>query len=278
VFYGVIDPDGRTLRYCSAGHVPPLLADGTGVRALGEGRSGLLGGPDPGPRRSAEQDLEPGSLLLMYTDGLIETRGSDIVADTQRLAGRVAQLRRRSRTDTPMGLDQLCRTLAAEAPADSDDDVALLVVELAPGDHVASFHGTASGAAELKPLRSALREWLARLHLDEDAQYDVLLAAGEACANSVEHAYGSGDGPVELVGVVHHGAVELTVSDRGAWIGPPSESQRGQGLLLMRSLVDAVTVRATGSGTVVTLTKRLRTAPIEPSVEASVEPSVEGGR
>lgn len=135
---------------------------------------------------------------------------------------------------------------------------ALLIVQLASGDHVSSFHGTASGVVELKTLRSALRQWLARLDLDKDTQYDVLLAAGEACANSVEHAYGSGHGPVERVGAVHHGTVELTVSDGGAWIGPPSESQRDQGLLLMRSLVDAVTVRATGSGTVVSLTKHLR--------------------
>lgn len=259
VFYGVIDPAARTLRYCCAGHVPPLIADATGVRALREGRSGLLGGPDPGPRRSAVHDLAAGSLLVMYTDGLIETRGSDIEADTERLGARVAQLRDRA-SDTPMALDQLCSTLAADAPKDSDDDVALLLVQLASGDHISSFHGTALGAVELRPLRASLRHWLARMDLDEDAQYDVLLAAGEACANSVEHAYGSGDGPVEVVGVVHHGTVELTISDRGTWIGPPSESQRGQGLLLMRALVDGLTVRATGSGTVVSLTKRLRSA------------------
>lgn len=256
VFYGVIDPATRTLRYCSAGHMPPLLADQSGVRALRDGRSGLLGGPDPGRRISAVQDLAPGSLLLMYTDGLIETRGSDIEADIDRLAQRVGQLQAQA-SGTPMALDRLCSSLAADAP-ETSDDVALLVVQLAPGDHISSFHGTASGAAELKALRSALRLWLARLDLDDDTQYDVLLAAGEACANSVEHAYGSGDGPVEMVGAVHHGTVELTVSDRGAWIGPPSESQRGQGLLLMRALVDGVAVRASGSGTVVSLTKRLR--------------------
>ncbi|MCW2601958.1 MAG: putative sensor protein, partial [Pseudonocardiales bacterium] len=259
VFYGVIDPGARTLTFCSAGHVPPLLADGAGVRALRDGRSGLLGGPDPGQRISAVHDLAPGSLLLMYTDGLIETRGSDIETDVARLAARVGELQAEA-SGTPMALDRLCSTLAADTP-EASDDVALLVVQLAPGDHISSFHGTASGAVELKPLRSALRQWLARLDLDEDTQYDVLLAAGEACANSVEHAYGSGDGPVELVGTVHHGAIELTISDRGAWIGPPSEAQRGQGLLLMRSLVDGVTVRATGSGTVVALTKHLRSTP-----------------
>lgn len=256
VFYGVIDPAARTVRYSSAGHVPPLLADATGVRALRDGRSGLLGGPDPGPRVSAVRDLAPGSLLLMYTDGLIETRGSDIEADVARLSARVGELQAQA-SGTPMALDRLCSTLAAAAP-ETSDDVALLIVQLAPGDHISSFHWTASGAAELKPLRSALRQWLARLDLDEDTQYDVLLAAGEACANSVEHAYGAGDGPVEMVGAVHHGTIELTVSDRGAWIGPPSESQRGQGLLLMRALVDGVAVRATGSGTVVSLTKSLR--------------------
>lgn len=194
----------------------------------------------------------------MYTDGLIETRGSDIEADYARLAARVGQLRAAD-ADPSLTLDQLCATLAADAPEDSDD-VALLVVQLAAGEHEHSFRGSAAGAAGLKALRAQLRQWLAGLDLDDDAQYDVLLAAGEACANSVEHAYGAGDGPVELVAVVHHGTLELTISDRGAWVGPPSGAQRGQGLLLMRSLVDRVAVRATGSGTVVSLAKRLRSA------------------
>ena len=60
VFYGVIDPAARTIRYASAGHVPPLVADEAGVRALTDGRSGLLGGPDPAPAGQRRARAGPG--------------------------------------------------------------------------------------------------------------------------------------------------------------------------------------------------------------------------
>jgi len=154
-------------------------------------------------------------------------------------------------------LEDLCAQLVSVAPSQSDD-VAVLAVRLAPGDRIPAFHGGASGAVELAALRKEMRAWLAQLDLTEDEAYDVLLAVGEACANAVEHAYGSGDGPVEVVGVVGRAALEVTVSDRGTWIGPPSESQRGQGLLIMRALMDDVGLRVTGSGTSVTLGRRMR--------------------
>lgn len=254
VFYGVVDPGRGTLRYCCAGHVPPLIAQpGAPTQTLWDGRAGLLGAPDPGPRRSAERPLAADAVLLLYTDGLVERRGSDITEDCEQLAVTLADA---VSTAAP-SLEDLCAQLVSVAPAQSDD-VAVLAVRLAPGDRIPSFHGTATGVADLASLRKQLRAWLAQLDLTEDEAYDVLLAVGEACANAVEHAYGSGDGPVEVAGVVSRTALELTVSDRGAWTGPPSESQRGQGLLIMQALMEDVSVRATGSGTAVTLGRRLR--------------------
>lgn len=254
VFYGVVDPGRRTLRYCSAGHVPPLIAQqDQETQTLWDGRAGLLGAPDPGQRRSSERPLPADAVLLLYTDGLIERRGSDIASDTAQLALALGEA---VGAGVP-SLKDLCADLVAVAPAQSDD-VAVLAVRLGPGDRIPAFHGGAAGVAELAPLRKELRIWLAQLDLTEDEAYDVLLAVGEACANAVEHAYGSGDGPVEVVGVVGRSALEVTIADRGAWIGPPSESQRGQGLLIMRALMDDVGVRVTGSGTTVTLVRRMR--------------------
>ncbi|HZF09189.1 MAG TPA: PP2C family protein-serine/threonine phosphatase [Thermoanaerobaculia bacterium] len=78
VFYALLDPGTGRLEYVSAGHPFPLLrrADGR-IEELGEG--GLpLGIREPLPYRPGETTLEPGDLLVLYTDGLAEaTRPRD---------------------------------------------------------------------------------------------------------------------------------------------------------------------------------------------------------
>jgi serine phosphatase RsbU (regulator of sigma subunit) len=72
-FFGILDEEKRTFSYVNAGHNPPLLwshASGT-FRELGE--SGLLLGVLPEQSYSAaEVPLEPGDVLLGYTDGIVE--------------------------------------------------------------------------------------------------------------------------------------------------------------------------------------------------------------
>ena len=80
-FYGVIDRGAATFTCTNAGHNPPLLvrADGQ-VEQLGVG--GLLLGMLPG--RSYEQqtvDLDPGDVLVLYTDGITEAVGPDLIGE-----------------------------------------------------------------------------------------------------------------------------------------------------------------------------------------------------
>jgi phosphoserine phosphatase RsbU/P len=72
-FYAVLDPATRTLTYSAAGHNPPRLVRGGRVLSLDEAGSlplGILGEQAYGQARVS---LEPGDLLLLYTDGIIET-------------------------------------------------------------------------------------------------------------------------------------------------------------------------------------------------------------
>jgi sigma-B regulation protein RsbU (phosphoserine phosphatase) len=74
IFYGVLDPAKRTFTYVNAGHNPPLLVRGAPpyVRALEEGRCIALGVVRDVNITSAELLLEPGDLIVMYTDGVTE--------------------------------------------------------------------------------------------------------------------------------------------------------------------------------------------------------------
>ncbi|MEX2290796.1 MAG: SpoIIE family protein phosphatase [Mycobacteriales bacterium] len=127
--YGRLDPprEGRPgrLRLANAGHLPPALRspDGT-VRLVATDASLLVGAELGTTREEVEESVEPGSVLVLYTDGLVEHRGRPIDEGLEALA---AALRSAPEEDA----DAICEHLLAElAYGALDDDVALLVVRV----------------------------------------------------------------------------------------------------------------------------------------------------
>ncbi|WP_432492225.1 SpoIIE family protein phosphatase [Kineococcus auxinigenes] len=122
--------DVTRLRWSSAGHLPPVLLapDGT-VSALAAHPPQLLLGVDPTTRRSdAAIAVDRGSTLLLYTDGLVERRGTSLEDGLTHLQDAVAEL-------AHLELEALCDELLARlVPAGHDDDVALVAVRLHPLD------------------------------------------------------------------------------------------------------------------------------------------------
>ncbi|MGK5173371.1 SpoIIE family protein phosphatase [Geodermatophilus sp. CPCC 205761] len=117
---------GTRLRWASAGHLPPLVVGRDGVaRALTAPRAGLLLGVDPAAvRPECEALLEPGSTVLLYTDGLVERRDQGFDDGVDRLAAELASL-----ADRPVG--EVCdEVLARLLTDDAEDDVALVAVRL----------------------------------------------------------------------------------------------------------------------------------------------------
>ncbi|MGY1724828.1 SpoIIE family protein phosphatase [Blastococcus sp. SYSU DS0533] len=118
------------LRWANAGHLPPLILTEDGqVAELGEWRGDLLLGVDPGTqRRESVATLKRGSTVLLYTDGLVERRDSDLDEGIQRLRSAVEEL-----ADLPLEglLDELLDRLVHGRP---EDDVALVAVRLHPQD------------------------------------------------------------------------------------------------------------------------------------------------
>jgi len=117
-----------TLLFTNAGHLPPLLRlpDGT-VRVLRRGAAPLIGAVPPGLTRRGEGAalLPAGSLLLLYTDGLVETRTADIDAGIDALSATLAAL------DLRTSPDEICDALlTAMARPGQDDDIALLALRL----------------------------------------------------------------------------------------------------------------------------------------------------
>ncbi|MFJ3160856.1 ATP-binding protein [Streptomyces kanasensis] len=109
-------------------------------------------------------------------------------------------------------------------------------------------------------MRAAPRTWLERCGLHRRAAQDVLVAAGEACADAIEHGHRHDPGgPVVLPAAARVDDLWLTVSDSGEWKTPRPEASahRGRGPTLMKAMMRQVTVVPGASGTTVRMHTRI---------------------
>ena len=118
--HAVYDPGSRRCRLTSAGHPPPALRHPDGSTEFIAVSPGLMLGAGTGPYPAVETRLPPGSVLALYTDGLIERPGEDLAIGMSRLA--------RALSDSPDGsLDALCDSVLGSLAPHPRDDVALLL-------------------------------------------------------------------------------------------------------------------------------------------------------
>ena len=250
-----VDRGGAEISYTCAGHPYPLVVSpGRNPVYLEDGRRPPLGAWDKQPPRSvAQEHLPPGSLVLLYTDGLIERPGEPLDAGFARLQSAAARC-------AELPVTQVCAELLDRMmpPDGYKDDVVVLALRPAHSTS-SSFAGAAPAALDnLGQLRNNLRSWLANLAVDPGREQDILLATGEAVTNAIEHA--SDCDPHRTVAVeafVCGDTISVTVSDSGRWSGDSSASarsyRRGRGLTLINGLADRVDTIRTARGTQMTL-------------------------
>jgi serine/threonine-protein kinase RsbW len=118
-----LEPASGRLRAASAGHLPPLVLSGGAASYLPVRPSRLLGAPlAPAPALEYAGVLPVGATLVLFTDGLVESRTADL---DEGLASLLA-VAESAATDEP---DELCdRLLGALTGAHRADDIALLAL------------------------------------------------------------------------------------------------------------------------------------------------------
>jgi serine phosphatase RsbU (regulator of sigma subunit)/anti-sigma regulatory factor (Ser/Thr protein kinase) len=204
--YAVYDPVSCRCTAARAGHPPPAVLTPGGEAELID----LPAGPPLGlggiqPYESATVDLPAGSLLMMYTDGLIkESRG---YGDTEARTGRLlASLKRAG-----PALEDVCDRVAATLlPGGPHDDVALLLarVHALPEDRVASWEFP-SDPAIVARARALTRAQLAEWGMSE-LDVNTGLVVSELVTNAVRYG---GRGPVGLR-LLRDDSLICEVSDR----------------------------------------------------------------
>jgi serine phosphatase RsbU (regulator of sigma subunit)/anti-sigma regulatory factor (Ser/Thr protein kinase) len=250
--YAVLEPSTGELRCSNAGHPPPLVLTRDGRADFLTGKPGLpLGVSAEHEYPEMRATLEPGSTVLLYTDGLVEKRGEPLDVGLERL--------REAAVGAPVEpLEDLCeRVLDALVTQAPGDDVALLAVRMLAPDTGPLEIELPAEAGALGELRRRLEPWMLHAGASQEEAYDIVLATCEAAANAVEHAYGPGEARFRVTVREEKGEVTVGVHDEGAW-RPQRDPRRGRGLEVMRLLMDDVSVTSSDGGTNVRLRRRLR--------------------
>ena len=238
----------------NAGHPPPLLLDQGGRATSLESPTGLPVGLNWNlPYEESIALLRPGAALVLYTDGLIDRRDVEVGEGLERL-------REVAANKGGMDIDHLCGDLLeALVPADASDDVAILAARLDPVRERLSLHIPAD-PAKLRSVRRNVGRWLSGHDVPKSDAEDIILASSEACANAIEHAYGPGEGSVEIEAEVNGGEVTIVVQDGGRW-RTSRNGDRGRGLPLMEACMDSCTLTRDDAGTVVRMMRRVPRSP-----------------
>ena len=125
--YALYNPASQRCCLTSAGHLPPALRHPGGRVEFLDVSGGVMLGVGRSRYPAVDTELSPGSVLALYTDGLIECPGEDIGAGMSRLA--------RALTASPArSLDDLCDSVLASLGADARDDIALLLARTTTDD------------------------------------------------------------------------------------------------------------------------------------------------
>lgn len=251
--YAEADLESGVLRLVRAGHLEPLLRrHGGGTRWIP-----VHGGLPLGMATVFESDaypetlvgLEPGGVLLLCTDGLVERPAEDISQGLSKLADQVRS--------GPAGLEALADHLCRGWPGQpqTEDDMALLLVQRSvvlggtvPQRAVRQVHqADPQSLVEARAmLRATLSAWGAA-----DRGDDVELVAHELIANALVHTEGGATLAVALVTDPQR-RIRLEIQDcSNDWPcrrTPAENSTSGRGLLLVNALTDRWGVEPLGVG------------------------------
>jgi serine phosphatase RsbU (regulator of sigma subunit)/anti-sigma regulatory factor (Ser/Thr protein kinase) len=257
--YVALDPETGICRLSSAGHPPPVVAYADGRVELLEGARGLpLGTGVDGRYRQDTIALPAGTILLLYTDGLVERRGHSIDDGLADLRAAVAA--------APKNPDQLLEHVLEHVVGTGErgDDIALLAARVLPVAPRVLDLKIPSDVDSMDLIRDAMRAWLAGDVLERGQTEDVVLATWEACANAIEHAVDPSAEHITVHAEVVDSVVRVVVEDTGTWGAPSQKEDRGLGLRLIRSLMSSVDIVESDEGTRISFEKPIA-RPAEPA-------------
>lgn len=156
VCYALYDPATGQLDYASAGHPPMLVVSPEGaVHRLDAALTPPMCGPTL-PRQQTTTVLEPGSVLLMYSDGLIERTG-------ERISDGLDRLENATQANARLPVQDICENLHGSLHVDDsahEDDVVVVAVRVARASATGLRFVVPAAADHLQRARAAIHGWI----------------------------------------------------------------------------------------------------------------------
>ncbi|MGW0705167.1 SpoIIE family protein phosphatase [Streptomyces sp. NPDC002643] len=238
--YAVYDPIAGRCTLATAGHPAPALVSPDGTVTLLEAPAGPPLGLGGLPFEAVEVDVPEGSLLALYTNGLITARDPDLDLGLDLLCHALAQ--------PAASLDGVCDLVLGAMLSDRPmDDIALLVARTRTldADHVTAWDVPADPAM-VADARKLAADRLAEWGLD-DATYITELVVSELVTNAIRHA----EPPIQLR-LINDRTLICEVSDASS-TAPHLRRARtfdegGRGLMLVAQMTQAWGTRHTALG------------------------------
>jgi len=243
--YAIYDAVSGKCELASAGHLPPLLVRPDGSTELLDISPAPPLGVGSGPIQSRVVDIDDGSLLVLYTDGLVERRTEDIDVGLAKLRGIFGP----GSADRP--LEDLCKATLAGVYADQQrDDIALLIARLRriSEDNFVSWRLPAELTSAHRA-RTLIRRPMKRWGLTELIPAAELLAS-ELVTNAVRYAQGQ----IGLRLILEGGLVIEVLDDSAALPRlrhPDDDDERGRGLQVVSQVAQRWGARRAVSGKIV---------------------------
>jgi Stage II sporulation protein E (SpoIIE)/Histidine kinase-like ATPase domain len=254
--YAVYDAVSGNCEVAVAGHLPPLLVHPDGTNELLDVPPAPPLGVGDGDVESRQFQVEDGSLFVLYTDGLVESRDRDI-------SDGLARLRDIFGPGSPTRpLEDLCKATLDGVYSDQQrDDIAVLIARLhrLQPENYASWT-LAPKLTSVRQARSVIAEPMKRWDLEELIPTTELLVS-ELVTNAVRYSRGE-----VTLRLVNEKALVCEVLDTSAAMPrlrqAGGEDENGRGLQVVRQLAKRWGARRTPTGKVVWCEQPLPGGPI----------------
>jgi anti-sigma regulatory factor (Ser/Thr protein kinase) len=245
--YAVYDAVTGEIELAVAGHLPPLLVrpDGTN-EYLEVAPSPPLGIIEDGIVETRREQIEDGSLFVLYTDGLVESRDRDISEGLDRLQAAFGE------GAPDKDLEDLCKTALDGVYSDAKrDDIAVLIAKLRriPEDHRLEF-ALEPDLASVRQARALIRDPLKRWELE-----DLIPATELLVSELVTNAFKYATGPTLLRLILEPETLTCEVHDSSPALPRvlqvDRDAESGRGLHVVSQLAARWGARRTHTGKVV---------------------------
>lgn len=261
MFIGALDLSSGALRYCNAGHNPPVIISGGKKSFLPVEPNLPFGLLFDFHYKCAEMTLEEGSTIFLYTDGLTEAENV-----SKELFGEDKMLSVLSAYASPEeNIMALSEAVAVHSEgAVQSDDLTMLAVRF--NKCVRKSLTISNKTEEL----ATIPEFVESLGMEDDITQKVCLALDEAVTNVVLYAYDEpGAGEVVIDALLTDEKVSFLISDSGKPFNPLSAAEPnldlpgserpigGLGIFLVKKLMDYVYYRRDRKKNLLRITKNL---------------------